>query len=197
MNFKLTKLFNKTGGNLIKGRINMAKANSLEETERLLLSLDDLLDEEINATKDSKDNANKVDDNIITNMPISDIIRKEFDQLLIAAIDDALASLGEAVKNSIYLHLQKDFNIKRNEIPLKISEFSDIIHKIFGLGASRLEVNCIKNLNEKINVRINIPEYKWPMSKWIINDFTFQEYVIKARESFETQRHSKIHQLPK
>jgi hypothetical protein len=175
----------------------MAKANSLEETERLLLSIDDLLDEEIGAGKTSKDSTVKTDDNLIANLPSSNEISKEFDQLLIASIDEALASLGEAVKNSIYLHLQNDFRIKREEIPLKIGEFSDILHKIFGLGAGRLEVKCMKNLNEKVNVRINMPEYQWPISKWIVNDITFQEYVTNARKSFETQRLSDLRQLPK
>ena len=170
----------------------MAKLSSIDEEERLLLSLEDMIKEEndildhVNlAPKDSTEKADKT----APNSHIStEAISEEFDKLLLEAIDEALASLGEAVKNSIYSHLQNDFKIKRDEIPNRICEFSDILHKIFGLGAGRLEVKCMKNICEKVKVKIAWPEYEWPMSKWILTDITFQEYVGTAKKSYLTER---------
>ena len=169
----------------------MAKLSSLDEEERHLLSLEDVIQEEASILDHvglgSKGNYDK--SKTPTKSQIStEIISEEFDKLLLEAIDESLSSLGEAVKNSIYAHLQNDFKIKRDEIPDRICEFSDIIHKIFGLGAGRLEVKCMKNICEKVKVSMAWPEYEWPMSKWILTDITFQEYVGNAKKSYITER---------
>jgi hypothetical protein len=169
----------------------MAKLSSLDEEERLLLSLEDVIQEEASildhvglGPKDNNDKAKTPTKSQIS----TDIISEEFDKLLLEAIDESLSSLGAAVKNSIYAHLQNDFKIKRDEIPDRICEFSDILHKIFGLGAARLEVKCMKNICEKVKVSMAWPEYEWPMSKWILTDITFQEYVGNAKKSYITER---------
>ncbi|MGA2682245.1 MAG: hypothetical protein ABSF44_10665 [Candidatus Bathyarchaeia archaeon] len=112
---------------------------------------------------------------------------EQFDEVLVQAIDEVFTSLGEPVKNAFYQHLEEDFNISKNEIPKKIAEFSDIIHKIFGLGASRLERNFIRELNSKVQSNVEFPEYEGSLSKWIIREVSFEEYIQKARESYETQ----------
>jgi hypothetical protein len=114
-------------------------------------------------------------------------IQEKFDQLLIEAIDEALSSLGEPVKNAVYQHLQNDFSIEKDKIPSQIEEFSNIIHKIFGLGASRLEIKFMKNLNSKIEIDIKMPEYEWPLSKWIIADLSFTEYAHDARKNYVSE----------
>ena len=109
---------------------------------------------------------------------------KEFDRLLLESIDEALASLGDAVKNSIYQHLQNDFGIKKSEIPAEIFDFSDIMHKIFGLGATPLEIKVMMNLNSKIKIEVNWPEISGPCSKWLVTDMSFTEYVNNMRENY-------------
>jgi hypothetical protein len=109
---------------------------------------------------------------------------EEFDKLLCESIDEALTSLGETVKNTVYLHLYNDFGIQKSEIPSKISDFSDKIHKIFGLGATRLEIKFMMNLNSKVKIEINWPETPEPFSKWFVADLSFTEYVTNMRENF-------------
>jgi hypothetical protein len=99
------------------------------------------------------------------------------------AIDEALTSLGEPVKNTVFQHLQNDFGIEKKAIPSQIDMFSDIMHKIFGLGASRLEIKFMKNLNSKIGIDIQWPEFEYPLSKWILTDMSFREYVHNARKT--------------
>ena len=110
--------------------------------------------------------------------------KERFDEFLIQAIDEALCSLGEPVKNSLYQHLELDFNIQKNEIPEKISAFSDIIHKIFGLGACRLERKFMKNLSSKIQANVDWPELECSLSNWIFMEISFEEFVTKLRESY-------------
>jgi hypothetical protein len=109
---------------------------------------------------------------------------EEFENILLEAIDETLSSLGEPVKNAVYFHLQTNFNINKSEIPERIDEFSDVIHKIFGSGAGRLEIKFMKTLNLKMNVNIQWPENDLPLSKWIVIDMSFVEYVYSMRRTY-------------
>lgn len=131
-------------------------------------------------------NTEKVDDGItIGALPIEkDAYEEDFDDILLETIDETLSSLGEPVKNAVYFHLQSNFNISKNEIPKKISAFSDIVQKIFGSGAGRLEIKLMKTLHSKIDVNVKWPEYKARLSKWIVIDMTFVEYVNSMRQNY-------------
>ena len=113
-----------------------------------------------------------------------DLRKEQFNEYLIEAIEETLTSLGELVKNSFYLNLESNFGISKEDIPGKIGDFSSILHKLFGLGASCLEVKFMKNLNDKIQADIKWPEYQWPLSKWAVMDLSFEEYIFKIREDF-------------
>jgi hypothetical protein len=132
-------------------------------------------------------NTNKADDGVtIGVLPIEkDGYEEEFDDILLQTIDETLSSLGEPVKNAIYFHLQNSFSISKNEIPKKIIEFSNFIQKIFCSGAGRLEIKFMKTLHSKIKVNVNWPEYEAPLSKWLIMDMTFVEYVNNMRTTYE------------
>ena len=114
--------------------------------------------------------------------------QRKFDEYLSEAIDEALTSLGAPVKNTVYFQLENNFNLPKKEIPKNIEKFSDIIHKIFGLGASRLEIKFMQNLYSKVKVNIELTEYEWPLSRWIICDVSFHEYVSKARTNYCDQK---------
>jgi hypothetical protein len=109
-------------------------------------------------------------------------LETSFDDLLLEAVDEILCSLGEPVKNSLYSHLEDDFGIKKHEIPKKIEMFSKIMHKIFGLGASRLEIKFMENLNLKMKINFECPDFNW--SKWIENEISFIGNVNKMRDSY-------------
>jgi len=101
--------------------------------------------------------------------------KRDFEKLLLEAVDEGLSSLGESSKEAIYFHLQKRFNIKKKEIPYKIRIFARAIEKIFGLGANFLELLIMKQLYEKIG-----GVFEWHESK----DFAFTEYVAVAKRAF-------------
>ena len=114
--------------------------------------------------------------------------KEKFDKLLVEAIDEAITSLGEPVKNTFYYRLENDLNIPKNEIPQKLEEFAHIIHKIFGIGASRLEIMFMKNLNSRVKANVQIPEIEWPVSKWIVMEMSFIDYVDNLRKDYELKQ---------
>ena len=98
--------------------------------------------------------------------------QKKFNTLLLDSIDEALLSLGENARSSIYFHLETKFAISKKDIPDRVSDFSDALEQIFGLAASHLEILIMKYLNEKVNCA-----YQWTGPKWLVPELTFTKYV--------------------
>ena len=98
-----------------------------------------------------------------------------FRDLLLEAVDEALSSLGDSVKQAIYFHLEKTFEIKKQDIPNKIEEFTNAIEEIFGLGAKLLEIRIMKSFYEKDG-----HTFKYSPEK---DKLMFTEYMKAARLS--------------
>ena len=110
------------------------------------------------------------------------LAEKDFNKLLLEAIDDALASLGESAKKAVYFHLENKFKIRKKDIPYDIENFTDGIEKIFGLGAKFIEILIMKKLYEKVGCTLEWNEKK---------ELNFVEYVATAKKSFLKKRTSK------
>jgi hypothetical protein len=120
---------------------------------------------------------------VISSLPDKNLSEKVFDKFLVEAVDEVLTSLGLPVKNSLYFHLQSNFEIDKNQIPQNIVDFSKILHKLFGFGASRLEIKIVEVLHSKLKVKTECPLYDW--SKWIITEMSFLDCIADMRRSFE------------
>jgi hypothetical protein len=108
-------------------------------------------------------------------------LNKQFDKLLIEAIDEAMTSLGAPVKNEFYLKLEINFNMEKEAIPQRLEEFSNILHKIFGLGACRLEIKFLKNLESK-TFSENKSDYN--VSVWIEREMSLVKSVADKKQDF-------------
>ena len=111
--------------------------------------------------------------------------QEQFNEILIKAIDEVLSSLGEPVKNTFYQHLENDFKIPKDKIPQNMNDFEYVIHKIFGLGASRLEITFVKSLSSKVNDNLQCPEREWQLSERIVMEMSFEEHISKMRLGYE------------
>jgi hypothetical protein len=103
----------------------------------------------------------------------------DFEKLLLEAIDEGLASLGDSSKQAIYFHLEKSFDIKKNEIPRKVEPFKDALERIFGRGANFIETLIIKRLSEKVEAD---SEAQGP------TNLTLSECVAMAKRNFLEDR---------
>jgi hypothetical protein len=108
-------------------------------------------------------------------------LSQQFDKLLVEAIDEAITSLGAPVKNQFYLRLEVNFNMEKEIIPQRLQEFSDILHKIFGLGACRLEIKFLKNLESKLDGE---KKADYNVSVWIEKNISFIESINDKRTDF-------------
>lgn len=99
---------------------------------------------------------------------------------MLSAIDEALNSLGESVKQSIYFHIENKFSVTRNEIPGNLIEFQGGLEKIFGTGARFIEILIMKNLHSKIG---------FPLVMKKSEQLEFVKYVDAAKEGFLKKPH--------
>jgi hypothetical protein len=100
----------------------------------------------------------------------------DFEKLLLEAVDEGLASIGESSKQAIYFHLEKSFNIKKQEIPHKTEAFILAVERIFGAGASFLESLILKGLYEKTELKGKEDSFK---------GLTFTEVVAAMKRTME------------
>jgi hypothetical protein len=89
-------------------------------------------------------------------------------------VDEGLSSLGDSSKQAIYFHLDKSFNIKKEQIPQKIEAFVAAIEKIFGIGANFVEVLIMRKLDEKIGQESSSRPSK---------DVTFNDYIVALKKN--------------
>jgi len=102
----------------------------------------------------------------------------DFERLLLEAVDEGLASIGESPKQAIYFHLEKGFKIKKQEIPQNIEAFIVAVEKIFGIGATFLETLILTALYEKTGLQGKEEAFK---------GLTFAETVAAVKRIMEQQ----------
>ena len=103
------------------------------------------------------------------------LTEKNFEKLLIDAVDEALASLGDSAKKAIYFHLRSKFQISRRTIPNHLDIFEDGLEKIFGEGAQFLEILIMRGLYKRIGKQI-----EWNYDRKLV----FSEYITAAKNTY-------------
>jgi len=61
--------------------------------------------------------------------------------------------LGESVRGAIYYHIERTFQIRREEIPKRLEAFHEALQGMLGEGAMVVERLIAKNLYAKLGLR--------------------------------------------
>jgi hypothetical protein len=99
----------------------------------------------------------------------------DFNLLLLDSIDEALLSLGESARQAIYFHIEKNFQVYREEIPVELERFQNALEKIFGVGARYIEILIMRNLCEKVDHSLELGKNE---------RLEFIKYVAAAKQGF-------------
>jgi len=135
---------------------------------------------DLNPTVNNSTNASNLSNTSQSNKTLTE---EKFNECLIQAIDEVISSLGAPVKNQFYYRLEQDFKISKTNIPENIEEFSDVLHRIFGLGACRLELKFLQRLHLRIQANTNWPECDYTVPKWIEMEVSFIKTIgFKRRQ---------------
>jgi hypothetical protein len=84
--------------------------------------------------------------------------QKKFKNILVAAVEEGLSSLGDSSKEAILFHLETSFKIKKERIPENLQEFEKALEAIFGPGTQYLEKVIVRCLYEKLGLEFKEEE---------------------------------------
>ncbi|MEM3641982.1 MAG: hypothetical protein QXH37_08695 [Candidatus Bathyarchaeia archaeon] len=84
--------------------------------------------------------------------------QNNFSKILLAAVEESLSSLGDSPKQAILFYLESSFKIKKENIPMNLTEFTKALEGIFGPGATYLEELILKHFYEKLGLELENTE---------------------------------------
>ena len=96
----------------------------------------------------------------------------KFNTAIIEAVEESFSLFTTSVKKAAYLHLEKAFKIKKQEIPSRIEDFADAMEQMFGVGAKLIQIRIIEALHKRIKGFMFFPKK---------GDVDFKEYVASLR----------------
>lgn len=82
---------------------------------------------------------------------VLELKESEMEAIIRNAVDESLSLLGTPGKELMYFHLENSFDLKKQEIPVRLEKFADAIHIVFGSGASLLEDIIVRKLRQSQN----------------------------------------------
>ena len=101
-----------------------------------------------------------------------------FEECLLAAIDETFNSIGEGCKQTIYYHLEKKYKLPKKDIPCRIEDFSEAIERIFSLGEKVLKIRIMNNFYRK-----NELPFPYLFNK---ESLDFINYIESAKSVFDS-----------
>ncbi|MGD0644829.1 MAG: hypothetical protein ABSA75_07995 [Candidatus Bathyarchaeia archaeon] len=101
-----------------------------------------------------------------------------FETAITESIDDILSAFGNNIKQTIYHHLENIYDIKKDEIPLKIQDFANALEQTFGSVAKLIEIKIIERLHAKYRDFFYVPKK---------GELDFAEFVSNFQRYLESQ----------
>ena len=92
----------------------------------------------------------------------------QFERIITSAIDNTLSSFGDSLPQAFYSRLEKDFNLKKEEIPQRINELAAAIEEIFGISGKLVEAKILQSVHAQVPDFVHFPKSK---------DLLFADYL--------------------
>jgi hypothetical protein len=92
--------------------------------------------------------------------------RRDVEQILAESVDEGLKILGDSGKQAILFYLEKNFSVRKHDIPKKPEAFADGLKKIFGEGAYVIQKVILENFYSKLGLKYEEKE-----------NYTFLDYL--------------------
>ena len=84
---------------------------------------------------------------------------KKFDETLLQAIDEALATLGEPIKKIVYFHIENKYLLKVQDIPDNPELFALALNSLLGAGGAYIETLVLKKICQRFGLKFERLEH--------------------------------------
>lgn len=95
-----------------------------------------------------------------------------FDGILLEAINQTLSSIGRTNARKIFLYLENEMGIKKQDLPYRIPEFSIAIEKILGPEAFNYKTKLLIELQRKLDSKTTAKNFDC-----LVPNLTFEDYI--------------------
>jgi len=90
--------------------------------------------------------------NHISKFEVKHLSKDNFDRALLNAIDEGLSSLGNSSREAVLHGFEASSQMKKEDIPLNLTEFRTALERIFGSGSRYLEEIITIRLCQKLGL---------------------------------------------
>ncbi len=93
-------------------------------------------------------------------------MKNEFTQDLLEAVDEGFLALGEVIKPAIYQYVERNCQVKREEIPGKLEAFHKCLEGVMGAAAKVIEKLIARKLYTKLSLSFE-PHENWTLVNYV------------------------------
>ena len=86
---------------------------------------------------------------------------EEFEKRVLKCVDDAMDTFGENVRRVVYYYLERNFNLKSDDIVEHPQEFIDALRSIFASGIDVIERIITERIKEEFGIELS----EWSFAK--------------------------------
>jgi hypothetical protein len=104
--------------------------------------------------------------------------KQDFDSLLIWAVNEALAELGESTRETIYFQIERNYSLKKDDIPRNFDRLILALRHEFGVGSKTIEALILEKLFGKMGSSNN--EFQTAAATMILLSQEFKQNMENA-----------------
>lgn len=93
-------------------------------------------------------------------------VQCEFKRALRDAVDEGLSVLGESCKQTIYYHVERHYQIKREEICERVEAFDKALEGLFGAGSGVIRKLIAKSIYERLGLSFK-EHWGWRLADYL------------------------------
>ena len=93
---------------------------------------------------------------------------RELREALLGAADQVLMVLGESATHTIYRHIERKYNVSREEILDRPEIFHEVLDSLFGAGAKVIERLIARSLCDRLSLDFKAFE-DWTLVDYVRN----------------------------
>jgi len=101
---------------------------------------------------------------------------EEFRKALLEAVNDCLLVIGESLGEALLYHIEKNFGIRRQDIPERLEAFHEAMKLLLDEGATVIDILVTKRLYDRLGLNYERHE------NWTIVDYV--NYAVNAKRGY-------------
>ncbi|MGC8849990.1 MAG: hypothetical protein ACP5K1_03515 [Candidatus Bathyarchaeia archaeon] len=92
----------------------------------------------------------------------------ELEKALLESIDEGLLALGSNVRQVLYLHLERHYKVRRDDLPNRIGDLQEVLRGLLGNGGEVLEKFIARRFYSRLGLDF-VDHKDWALIDYVEN----------------------------